>query len=197
MFYTVLKYFLKFVSYIFFPVKVHGDVHAFPKDEPVVLCANHISFFDVVFLMIIFERQIRFVGKQKYINHFILKYPAKWIGAFGIDTTKPDLNAIKNCFKVLKKNEVLGIFPEGTRIIGDKVSDPMPGATMIAHKSKSNIFYIRIKPSAGRFKIFRRNDIYIGGLIQPQNLGITNGKGDEYKNASINLMNLIYGLGEK
>lgn len=195
-FYSVAVAFIKVISKIFFPVKVHGDANDIPQDCGVVLCANHVSFLDAVFLAIVFKRQIRFIGKKKYADKFILKTIFKLLGAFGIDTDKPDITAIKNCFKVIKSNEVLGIFPEGTRIRNGKVSNPMPGTIMIAHKTKAPIFYVKIKPKHTEFKLFCKTDIYIGKTVYVDELGVTDGKGNQYKQASIELVNKIYSLGD-
>lgn len=195
-FYTVAKQIAKILSYIFFPVNVIGNTDDIPQDKGVLLCANHLSYLDAVFLGIVFKRQIRFVAKEKYANMPVLKSIFKWLGAFGIDPTKSDLSAIKKCFKVIKSNEVLGIFPEGTRIIKGKVSTPMPGALMIAHKTGAPIFYVRIRPKHGHFRLFCKTDIIVGKSVTAGMLGVTDGKGDQYREASVKLMNTIYGLGE-
>ncbi len=195
-FYSVARKFVKALSYIFFPVTVHGNTEDMPKDSAVVLCANHLSFLDAVFLAIIFKRQIHFVAKKKYAQMFILKHIFKAVGAFGIDTEKADFTALKNCFKTLREHKVLGIFPEGTRVINGKISNPMPGAILIAHKTHSPIFTVRIKPRKDVFKLFVKTDIYIGELISVEALGVTDGKQDQYKQASAQLMDRIYSLGE-
>lgn len=195
-FYSIAKRFVKFISYIFFPVKVMGDFDQLPENDGVVLCANHLSYMDAVVLGLAFDRQIRFVAKKRYAQMPVLRSVMKWLGAFGIDPEKPDVAALKRCFSVVKNNEILGIFPEGTRIINGKLSNPMPGAVMIAHKTKKPIFYVKIKPSKEKFKLFFKTLVYIGGVVDVSELGVTNGKGDEYKTASELLMKKIYGLGE-
>lgn len=195
-FYKFAKGLVKGLSYVFFPYEIHGDINSIPREGGILICANHLSYLDAVHLGIICDREIRFVAKEKYANAPILKSIFKWLGAIGIDPVNADLKAIKSCFKVIKSGEVLGIFPEGTRIIKNKKSNPMPGTLMIAHKTSAPIFYARIKPKFGTFKLFCKTHIYLGGLVTAQALGVTNGKGDDYKNASIELMNRIYGLGE-
>ena len=196
-FYTVARQFVKFLSYVFFPVNVIGDTGDIPQQTGVVLCANHLSYLDAVFLGIAFKRQIRFVAKEKYANMPVLKSIFKWLGAFGIDPTKSDLAAIKNCFKVIRSGEVLGIFPEGTRIIKGRVSTPMSGAVMIAHKTKAPIFYVRIRPKHGHYRLFSKTDVIVGNTVSVEELGVTNGKGEQYKDASAVLMKKIYSLGEE
>lgn len=195
-FYRVARTFVKVLSYVFYPIKVHGNVNDIPNEGAVILCANHLSYLDAVFLGIICKREIRFVAKEQYANAPVLKHIIKWLGAFGINPESSDFKAIKKCFRVIKSGEILGIFPEGTRIIGKKISNPMPGALLIAHKSSCPLFYIRIKPKHGKFKIFTKTDIYIGKSVTATDLGVITGKGDEYKNASIELLRRIYALGE-
>lgn len=195
-FYSFAKVVLRPVSCIFFPIKVHGDRTCMPDDTGVVLCANHISFLDVIFLAFTFKRQIHFVAKEKYANAFMLKTLFKWLESFGINTEKPDIAAIKRCINVAEQGDVLGIFPEGTRILNGKVSNPMPGVMMIAQKAKAPIVYARIRPKHGKFRLFSRTDVYVGGCTTTQELGVTNGRGSEYKAASEKLMNMIYKLGE-
>ena len=68
-FYSFAKCVIRPIAFVFFPVKVHGDINEMPYDSGVVLCANHISFLDVIFLGLTFKRQIHFVGKEKYANN--------------------------------------------------------------------------------------------------------------------------------
>ena len=196
-FYSFAKIIVRPISAVFFPVKVHGDPNLLPQDGGVILCANHVSFLDVIFLALTFKRQIHFVGKEKYAHKPILKQLFKWLGAFGINTDKPDIAAIKRCISIPKDGKVLGIFPEGTRIINGKESIPMPGTAMIAQKSGAPIFYARIKPRHGQFRLFSRTDVYVGQLINTVQLGVTSGRGSEYKTAADNLMTLIYSLGDE
>ncbi len=195
-FYSVARKAVKGISYVFFPVKIHGNIDSIPEDTGVVLCANHISYLDAVFLAISIKKKLFFVAKKKYADMFFLKPIFKAIGSFGIDTQKPDLTAIKNCFRVVKEKNILGIFPEGTRIIKGRKSDPMPGAIMIAHKTHAPIFYVKIQPRKKFFKMFVTTDLYVGGTITVEELGVTDGKGDQYKDASKKLLDKIYSLGE-
>ncbi len=195
-FYSVARKAVKCLSYIFYPVKLHGDINNVCQEKGVVLCANHISYLDAVFLGISVKNQIHFVAKKKYADMFILKSIFKAVGAFGIDTGKTDLTAIKNCFRVVKENKILGIFPEGTRILNGKISDPMPGAIMIAHKTHAPIFYVKIQPRKKLFRLFVSTDLYVGGFITVDELGVTDGKGNQYKEASVKLLEKIYSLGE-
>ena len=72
----------------------------------------------------------------------------------------------------------------------------MPGVIMIAHKAKVPVFYAKISPRRGKFRLFVKTDIYIGNSISTQELGVVGGRGSEYKEAAEKLMDKIYKLGE-
>ena len=58
-FYTVAREIVRPVGALFFPIKVHGDRNLLPENTGVVLCANHISFLDVIFLALTFILWVR------------------------------------------------------------------------------------------------------------------------------------------
>lgn len=67
--------------------------------------------------------------------------------------------AIKNALRVLKNGEILGIFPEGTRIKSETDDVQIKsGAAMIASKAKVNILPVAI---SGNYKIFSKIRINI------------------------------------
>ncbi|MFV0308845.1 MAG: lysophospholipid acyltransferase family protein, partial [Desertimonas sp.] len=45
-----------------------------PDDGPAILCPNHISFLDSMFLMMTLPRNISFVGKAEYMDSWKTKF---------------------------------------------------------------------------------------------------------------------------
>jgi len=72
---------------------------------------------------------------------FILKQ----IGSFPVKRGTPDKKAIRRSLEILKNDKVLCMFPEGTRIKGDKLGEAKPGVTLIALMSESPILPVGIK----------------------------------------------------
>ena len=194
-FYNCVKAVFTFLSHLFFPVRVHNS-DIIPKEGKLIVCANHLSLMDAFFIMIAVDRPISFLAKDVYASNFILKPFFKMAHAISINADIADISAIKQCFKVLKSGNVLGIFPEGTRIRKGVTAEGKGGTIMMAHRTGAPIVYARIRPSKGKFKFFRKTDVFFGEVITVDQLGVTDGKGDQYDNAAKSLMKLIYSLGE-
>jgi 1-acyl-sn-glycerol-3-phosphate acyltransferase len=114
---------------------------------------------DPVILAVSSKRQIHFMGKKELFENKILGYFFRKLGAFPVDRQGVSMSAIKSSLAVLNNNEVLGIFPEGTRVKEYSEENAKPGIALIANKAKANIipFYIE-----GTYKFRGRLDIYFG-----------------------------------
>ena len=88
-----------------------------PDDGPAILCPNHISFLDSAFLMLTVPRNISFVGKAEYMDSWKTKYLFPAMGMIPIDRSGGDKRsaALDAAEAVLRRGELFGIFPEGTR----------------------------------------------------------------------------------
>lgn len=88
-----------------------------PAEGPAILCPNHISFFDSVFTMVYAGRQISFVGKSEYMDSWKTKYLFPALGMIPIDRSggSKSEGALKAAEVVLRRGELFGIYPEGTR----------------------------------------------------------------------------------
>jgi 1-acyl-sn-glycerol-3-phosphate acyltransferase len=88
-----------------------------PTDGPAILCANHVSFLDSAFLMLLVPRNISFVGKAEYMDSWKTKYLFPMMGMIPIDRSGGDKSqaALETAEAVLRRGELFGIFPEGTR----------------------------------------------------------------------------------
>ena len=88
-----------------------------PTEGPAILCPNHISFFDSVFTMAYAGRQISFVGKAEYMDSWKTKYLFPALGMIPIDRAggSKSEGALIAAEQVLRRGELFGIYPEGTR----------------------------------------------------------------------------------
>ena len=83
-FYRVTRTVLGAVYRLLIPVKVVGAEHL-PRHGPVILAANHISFFDTVVLMFSVPRRTYFVGKAEYMDSWKTKFLFPAMGMIPID----------------------------------------------------------------------------------------------------------------
>ena len=88
-----------------------------PDEGPAILCPNHISFLDSAFLMLTVPRNISFVGKAEYMDSWTTKFLFPALGMIPIDRSGGDKSqaALDAAEQVLRRGELFGIFPEGTR----------------------------------------------------------------------------------
>jgi 1-acyl-sn-glycerol-3-phosphate acyltransferase len=88
-----------------------------PAEGPAILCPNHISFLDSALLMLTVPRRISFVGKAEYMDSWKTKHIFPALGMIPIDRAGGDRSqgALEAAAAVLRRGELFGIFPEGTR----------------------------------------------------------------------------------
>ncbi len=190
--YKIAKAIFTFYFYCFNRVIVKGKENEV-MDGPVIVFGNHYSNLDVFLMTVALKRQIRFMGKHTLFETPVVGPLARAFGAFPVDRTRADLTAMKTALRILKNGEVLGIFPEGTRIKGGKISDPKGGIAMFAWKTKSPVLPIHVEYRR-RFHFLNHIELTIGKPIPAGELGIDMGSPEEYKTASERLIEHVYSL---
>ena len=149
---AILRGYLK----IAFRFKVNGEI---PKEGAYIICANHTSFYDPLVIGSICRRKVSFMAKAELFKIFGLGFLIKHLGAFPVDRNKADLKAIKTALSVLKKEEALMMFPEGTRVKAGESADAKSGMIMLAHKAGASILPIGINSN---YKLFSKLTVNIG-----------------------------------
>lgn len=141
---------------IILPTKVLGKKN-FKKGKKIVIC-NHTSNFDPILLDFYLRKKIRFLGKKELFKNKFMAWIMKGLGVVKVDRGHADLTATKTILTLLKQNQTVGIFPQGTRSDEENL-EIKNGVCMFAIKSKAPIvpMYIVKKP-----KLFRFNKILVG-----------------------------------
>jgi len=117
-----------------------------PKSGPAILCANHISFLDSVFLLTHSPRNMSVVGKSEYMDSWKTRWLFTKIGMIPLDRSGGDsaTSAMVAVEAVLARGELFGIFPEGTRSRDGKLYKGRTGAARLALKVGCPIFPVGI-----------------------------------------------------
>ena len=122
MFYWVLKtVVLGPLLKLLFRPWVQGEEHI-PDEGAAIFASNHLSFSDSIFLPLMVPRRMTFLAKSDYFTGRGLKGKAtaaffKGVGQLPIDRSggKAGEAALNSGLRVLRRGELLGIYPEGTR----------------------------------------------------------------------------------
>lgn len=149
---------VKFAS-VFYPTKFHGIENV--CDSNTLICCNHLSIIDVLYLARIFDKDTNFLAKKEVVNNKLFGRFLRNFGAIPIDRENVDIRSILTIVKILKNGKNLVIFPEGTRNkTGNTDLLPFKGGSMVfAVKTKKPILPIIIYKKA---RIFRKNHVIIG-----------------------------------
>jgi 1-acyl-sn-glycerol-3-phosphate acyltransferase len=88
-----------------------------PREDPAVLCANHLSFFDSVVMMMTIDRPVYFIGKAEYLDSWKTRRLLPAMGMIPIDRDNGTraMAALDAAADVLRDGALLCVFPEGTR----------------------------------------------------------------------------------
>ncbi len=125
-----------------------------------MLVGNHLTALDAIMMYMVSKHHIHFMYKAELEKSKFLKSIFTGLDLVPVHRGEADMNATKQCLRILKKNQVLTLFPEGTRNVNvDCLQEFKTGSALFAIKTKSPIrpFYIWEKA-----KPFRRNHIIIG-----------------------------------
>ena len=121
-------------------VAVHPD--NVPATGPVILAANHAGFLDGPLVFSLAPRPVTFLVKQEAFAG-PLGFVVRTVGQIPIDRTTGDRAALSTALAVLERGDAVGIFPEGTRRVGD-VDEVNRGAAWIALRSGAPIVPVAV-----------------------------------------------------
>ena len=130
--------------FIFRP-KVTGLRHV-PSNGPVIIASNHLSFSDSIFMPLVVTRKVTFLAKSEYftspgIKGFIKKLTFIALGQVPIDRSggKRSEAALLTGLRLLRENQCLGIYPEGTRSPDGRLYKGRTGIARMAIESAAPV----------------------------------------------------------
>jgi 1-acyl-sn-glycerol-3-phosphate acyltransferase len=143
MFYYVLKYVLlgPLLRLLFRP-RIEGLEHV-PEEGAAIIAGNHLSFSDHFLMPAILPRRITFLAKAEYFTGTRLKGRLtaaffRSAGQIPVDRSggKAARSAITEGLAVLRRKELLGIYPEGTRSPDGRLYKGRVGVASMALKAR-------------------------------------------------------------
>lgn len=191
-FYVIIRFLLYWPAKLIFRVRVRGRKNE-PRraDGPYLVCANHQTVLDVVFMCVALRRQQpHFMAKEGVFRVPVLRRLVKWLGAFPVARGRSDVGAVKHTMKLLGEGRSVGIFPQGTRCAGKDLRDcrVKAGAGLITAHTGAQVLPVYIDMKEHKWKFFRRVTVVIGEPIPFESFGYDKEQPGEY----VRMTNEIY-----
>ena len=134
---------------LLWPVDVAGAEHV-PPHGAAVLCPNHLSFFDSVFMMLSFDRPVYFIGKSEYLDSWTTRrlFPAMGMIPIDRDCGARAMIALDAATAVLQQGALLCVYPEGSRSRDGRLHRGYTGAARLAVAAGCPLVPIGIRGTA-------------------------------------------------
>lgn len=171
MLYMFFYIFFKPLVWLFIRPKVYGNKKALATKGGVIFICNHISMADPIILGLISPRAIHFMAKKELFENKVANFIFKAMYAFPVARGSADLKSIKSAIKVLESGKAFGIFPEGRRMIADRMDEFEMGTSLIAMRSGVPVVPIYLHNRI--YKMFRRK-LIVGDPIYSEDSCLKN-----------------------
>lgn len=162
MLYSIAKGIIWVFFHIFYRISIKGHDNI-PEDKGALICPNHYHWLDPLLVAICIKKPVRFMAKYELFQKPILGFILTKIYAYPVKRGEADLCAIKNTLRILKDKQLVGIFPEGTRVKGGKLGKANPGVAVFSVKTGSPAIPVLI---SGNYVPFTRMKITIGKPVE-------------------------------
>ena len=157
--YYIYKYILSIPFLIYYRPKFVNK-HYIPKNGPIIICGNHKHLYDQCLPIIATNRMLHYMAKKEYFDNKRVAWFFKSSGCISVDRQNKEEahKAMEEAIRLLKENEAIGIFPEGTRNKTNDLLLPFKmGAVKMAKETNATIVPFAI---TGEYK-FLRNKLTI------------------------------------
>lgn len=149
-----------------------------PRNGPVILASNHLSFVDSVFLPLVLDRRVVFLAKSDYftgkgIKGWLTKVFFEASGQIPIDRSggRASEASLNTGLRVLADGYALGIYPEGTRSPDGIMYRGRTGVARMILESGAPVVPVamidteKVMPIGTRLPKLRRPGIIIGAPL--------------------------------
>ncbi len=182
---------------LFFPYRIVGaeNLPTAGNGQRLMLCCNHISVLDPVFLLAAQRQPISFMAKSElFSNRFNRWLLGTVMGAFPVERGKGDTGAVEHAEALVESGTILGIFPQGTCRRTRELGLPKSGAALIACRTQATVIPACLVTKSFHVRPFRRVTVVFGKPLTPQELQLENTAHPQLRPASRKLMGSIDAL---
>ena len=177
---------------LFFRLEYEG-LENVPATGPAILVANHTGSGDMLAIHTAIRPWICWVAKKELFENKFLGSALLKLGCIPVDRNKTDLMAARGIFTALRNGQVVGMFPQGTRVRPDRIPYVIPRSGAVHFAIKTGVPIIPVGISAP-FKIGSKICIVFGN---PFELGLSahgHYSADLLNELTVDVMRRVYTL---
>ena len=150
--YKLVQFILRVIFDLLYRVE-KIDLYKVPRNGKLIICSNHISYLDPVVIGAYIPRCVYFMAKKELYNNKFLSSLVTFLNTFPIERQAFNRKAFSISFEILKDENVLCLFPEGTRSTDGVLRGGKKGIGFIAAASNTPILPVAI---SGTNKIIQK-----------------------------------------
>jgi len=187
-------------------LRVEGLQHV-PPSGPLILVANHCSFFDGFILAASLPRRtyqhMFYMGFEWFFRHPVLAWWGRGVRVIPVDMDTLLMRALQASAVVLRQGKILCVFPEGERSVDGRVRPFRKGVGILAKELKVPILPAYIAgsfeawPRGQSFPRIHRLRVRFGPVVTPEALLTAEGPrgADDYETIVMRLRERVATLG--
>lgn len=152
-----------------------------------IIAPNHVVGFDPVFIAMASDRNYHYIAKYEIFQNPVVNKFATHFNAFPIVRGRGDMTAINYAIELIRRGEVLCIFPEGTRSPDGAPKRAKSGVGLMARVTGADVvptaIFVENKDKKGSRVIVK-----FGRAIKNCDMGFTDGGKTRENKAAANMI---------
>jgi 1-acyl-sn-glycerol-3-phosphate acyltransferase len=164
--YWIVRGVLQPFFHVYFRMVRIGREHI-PASGPVIIAANHRSFLDPFVIGTMARRPMYYVAKKELFRHRLQGWLLNALGAFPVNRGGQDEEMVETAKAILRRGDIVLIFPEGTRTRPGSLGKPKRGVGRLALESGAPVVPIAV---------IGTEDVRNGWRIRPRKVRLRAGR---------------------
>jgi len=137
-FYALLRPLAWLLTHLVCRYRVSGREHV-PLSGPLLIAANHLSWYDPILLALVLSRRVWFFAKIEVFHWPIVGWLCRLTGQIPVHRGEGDRAALEKALAYLRAGKALIVFPEGTVERQEKMIAAHTGMAMLAVRSGATV----------------------------------------------------------
>jgi len=116
-----------------------------PLSGPAILVANHVNFWDPIWIYVVIDRPMHFVATEELFRRRLLSSFVRVFGTIPFRRAAQDFQSIRLIIELLRAGGMIAIYPEGIRSWDGTNSPIIPTIARIIRRVKVPVFYCQLE----------------------------------------------------